>query len=205
MGLVTAHMSMSLDGFVAGPNGGAGNPLGDGGSRIQEWMFDLATFNEAQGKSGGRTGKDDEVLRERFNAPGAVVLGRRMFDEGEEPWGDEPPFHAPVFVLTHDAREPLVKEGGTTFTFVTDGVESALDQAKAAADDGTVNVGGGGNTVSQFIQAGLLDELEIHLTPVLFGKGVRLFDQLGGDNVDLELDRVVQSEAMTHLRYRIAK
>lgn len=135
MGIVTANMSMSLDGFIAGPNGGAGNPLGDGGTRIQEWMFSLATFNEMQGRAGGDTNEDDEILRERVARAGAVVMGRGMFDEGEEPWGEEPPFHAPVFVLTRRAREPLAREGGTTFTFVTDGIESAVEQARAAAGD----------------------------------------------------------------------
>ncbi len=135
MGIVTAHMSMSLDGYVAGPNAGVGNPLGDGGVRIQQWMFDLASFREIQGLSGGQTNKDDEELRQRFAPTGAVVMGRRMFDEGEGPWGDNPPYHMPVFVVTHQARDTLIKEGGTTFTFVTDGIESALQQAKAAAGD----------------------------------------------------------------------
>src|SRR5215208_3428752 len=111
MGIVTAHMSMSLDGYVAGPNAGAGNPLGDGGVRIQQWMFDLASFREIQGLSGGQTNKDDEELRQRFAPTGAVVMGRRMFDEGEGPWGDNPPYHMPVFVVTHQARGTLVKEG----------------------------------------------------------------------------------------------
>jgi dihydrofolate reductase len=119
MAIVTAHMSMSLDGFIAGPNAGAGNPLGDGGVRIQQWMFGLASFREIQGLTGGQTNKDDQELRERFAPTGAVVMGRRMFDEGEGPWGDNPPFRMPVFVVTHQARERLVKEGGTTFTFVS--------------------------------------------------------------------------------------
>jgi dihydrofolate reductase len=205
MGIVTAHMSMSLDGFIAGPNAGVGNPLGDGGARIQQWMFDLASFREIQGLTGGQTNKDDEELRERFAPTGAVVMGRRMFDEGEEPWGDNPPFHMPVFVLTHEARETLVKEGGTTFTFVTDGIESALEQAKTAAGDKNVNIAGGADTVQQFIRAGLLDELEIHLAPVLFGEGIRLFDQMGPEHVELENIRVVASPRVTHLRYRVVK
>jgi dihydrofolate reductase len=205
MGIVTAHMSMSVDGYVAGPNAGAGNPLGDGGVLIQQWMFDLASFREIQGLSGGQTNADDEELRQRFAPTGAVVLGRRMFDEGEGPWGDNPPFRMPVFVLTHEDRDTLVKEGGTTFTFVTDGIESALEQAKAAAGDKNVNIAGGADTVQQFIRAGLLDELEIHLAPLLFGEGIRLFDKMGPEHIELENMRVVTSPKVTHLRFRVAK
>jgi dihydrofolate reductase len=205
MGIVTAHMSMSLDGCIAGPNAGAGNPLGDGGVLIQPWMFDLASFREMQGLTGGQTNKDDEELRQRFAPTGAVVMGRRMFDEGEGPWGDNPPFRMPVFVVTHQARERLVKEGGTTFTFVTDGIESALEQAKAAAGDKDVNIAGGADTVQQFIRAGLLDELEIHLAPLLFGEGIRLFDKIGPQHVELENMRVVASPKVTHLRFRVVK
>jgi dihydrofolate reductase len=205
MGIVTAHMSMSLDGYVAGPNAGAGNPLGDGGSRIQQWMFDLASFREIQGLSDGQSNRDDEELRERFAPTGAVVMGRRMFDEGEGPWGDNPPFGMPVFVLTHEARDRLVKEGGTTFTFVTDSIESALEQAKAAAGEKNVNIAGGADTVQQFIKAGLIDELEIHLTPVLFGEGIRLFERMGPEHIELENIRVVASPKVIHLRFRVVK
>jgi len=198
-------MSMSLDGYVAGPNAWAGNPLGDGGVRIQQWMFDLASFREMQGLTGGQSNKDDEELRQRFAPTGAVVMGRRMFDEGEGPWGDNPSFRMPVFVVTHQPRERLVKEGGTTFTFVTDGIESALEQAKAAAGDKDVNIAGGADTVQQFIRAGLLDELEIHLAPLLFGEGIRLFDKIGPQHVELENIRVVASPQVTHLRFRVVK
>jgi dihydrofolate reductase len=205
MRIVTAHMSMSVDGYVAGPNAGAGNPLGDGGVLIQQWMFDLASFREIQGLSGGQTNADDEELRQRFAPTGAVVMGRRMFDEGEGPWGDNLPFRMPVFVLTHEDRDTLVKEGGTTFTFVTEGIESALEQAKAAAGDKNVNIAGGADTVQQFIRAGLLDELEIHLAPLLFGEGIRLFDKMGPEHIELENMRVVTSPRVTHLRFRVAK
>jgi dihydrofolate reductase len=205
VGIVTAHMSMSLDGYVAGPNAGAGNPLGDGGARIQQWMFDLASFREMQGLSGGQINKDDEELRQRFAPTGAVVMGRRMFGEGEGPWGDDPPFGMPVFVVTHQARERLIKEGGTTFTFVTDGIEGALEQANAAADGKNVNIAGGANTVQQFIKAGLIDELEIHLAPLLFGEGTRLFDNMGPEHIELENLRVVASPEVTHLRFRVVK
>ena len=205
MGIVTAHMSMSLDGCIAGPNAGAGNPLGDGGVLIQQWMFDLASFREMQGLSGGQTTKDDEELRQRFAPTGAVVMGRRMFDEGEGPWGDYPPFRMPVFVVTHEARDMLVKEGGTTFTFVTDGIESSLKHAKAAAGDKNVNIAGGAGTVQQAIRAELLDELEIHLAPLLFGEGIRLFERMGPEPIALEIMRVVASPQVTHLRFRVVK
>jgi len=128
-----------------------------------------------------------------------------MFDEGEVGWPDPPPFRAPVFVLIHHAREPWVRQGGTTFTFVTDGIESALEQAKAAAGDKNVNIAGGADTVQQFIRAGLLDELEIHLAPLLFGEGIRLFDKMGPEHIELENMRVVTSPKVTHLRFRVAK
>jgi dihydrofolate reductase len=168
-------------------------------------MFDLASFREIQGLSGGQTNADDEELRQRFAPTGAVVMGRHMFDEGEEPWGDNPPFRMPVFVVTHEARDTLVKEGGTTFTFVTAGIESALEQAKAAAGEKNVNIAGGASTVRQFIKAGLLDELEIHLAPLLFGEGIRLFDNMGPEHIELEPMRVVASPKVTHLRYRVVK
>jgi dihydrofolate reductase len=133
------------------------------------------------------------------------VMGRRMFDGGEGPWGDNPPFRMPVFVITHQPRQRLVKEGGTTFTFVTDGIESALQQAKAAGGDKNVNIAGGADTVQQVLKAGLLDELEIHLTPLLFGEGIRLFDKIGPQHVELENIRVVASPKVTHLRFRVVK
>lgn len=205
MAKVTVDMLMSLDGYIAGPNGGAGNPLGDGGERLHRWAYELASWRERQGIAGGRTNRDAEVVEESFANVGATVMGRRMFDEGEVPWGDEPPFRMPVFVLTHDAREKLVKGGGTTFTFVTDGIESALRQATAAAGDKDVRIAGGANTVQQFIRAGLLDELQIHLAPVFLGDGVRLFDHLGTEQIELERTRVIESPGVTHLKFRVVK
>lgn len=204
MGKVTADISMSLDGFIAGPNDRPGNGLGDGGERLHQWVYELASWREPHGLSGGETNRDSEILEEAFKNVGAIVLGRRMFDNAEG-WGDEPPFHVPVFVLTHEAREKLVKEGGTTFTFVTDGIESALAQARAAAGDKDVAIGGGANTIQQFIAAGLLDEIQIHLVPVLLGDGIRLFEQLGGEPIELEGTRVVASPDVTHLRFDVER
>jgi dihydrofolate reductase len=204
MGKVISDISVSLDGFIAGPNDGAENPLGDGGERLHEWVFDLASWRERHGLAGGQTNRDSEVVDESIRNTGAVVLGRRMFDNAKG-WGDDPPFHVPVFVLTHEARDFLVKQGGTTFTFITDGPKSALDQAKAVAGDKDVAIGGGANTVQQFIRAGLLDEIQIHVVPVLLGDGVRLFDQLGTKQIELANTRVIESPAVTHLRFRLVK
>ena len=204
MGKVTVDISMSLDGFIAGPNDSVENPLGDGGERIHEWVYDLASWRERHGIAGGRTDTDAEVLDEAFENTGAVVIGKRMLDVANG-WGDNPPFHMPAFVITHDAREKLVKEGGTTFTFVTDGIESALDQARAAAGDKDVSVAGGANIIQQYLSAGLLDEIQIHLVPVLLGEGIRLFDQLGAEQIELERTRVIESPGVTHLRFRVVK
>lgn len=207
-GKVYADMSMSLDGYIAGPNAGADNPLGDGGDRLHEWIYGLESWREPHGLSGGETNPDNDVVKESFARMGAVVMGRRMFDEGEEPWGDDPPFHAPVFVVTHEARETVEKKGGTTYTFVTDGIESALKQATEAAGDKDVSVGGA-STIQQFIEAGLLDDMLlddmlIHVIPVMFGDGVRLFDRLS-KRVELETTRVISSPAATHLSFRVVK
>lgn len=204
-GKVASDISVSLDGFITGPNPGVESPLGEGGERLHQWVFDLASWREPHGLPGGKTNRDAEVLDEAFKASGAVVLGKRMFDCGEGPWGDNPPFHAPVFVLSHEPREKVTKEGGTTFTFVNDGIESALDQAEAAAGDKGVSIAGGANTIQQFLTAGLLDEIQIHLVPVLIGDGVRLFDRMGTDHIELESTRVIESSDVTHLRFRVPK
>jgi dihydrofolate reductase len=203
MGSVTSDISVSLDGFIAGPGDGVDNPLGDGGERLHDWVVRLASWRSRHGLAGGETGRDAEILEESVRDTGAVVLGRRMFDNARG-WGDEPPFHVPVFVLTHEATDDLVK-GGTTFTFVTDGVESALVQAREAAGDENVHVAGGANTIQQFLSAGLLDELQLHVVPVLFGAGVRLFDGLGTTPLELEAVRVVESPGVTHLKFRVVK
>lgn len=205
MSRVTAEISMSLDGFVAGPNDSVDNGLGDGGELLHEWVLRLRSWREAHGHEGGETGPDDERFAASVEAAGAIVMGRRMFDHGEGPWGDEPPFHEPVFVLTHRPREPLVKEGGTTFTFVEDGIESALGQARAAAGDKDVAVAGGGQAIRQSIEAGLLDELEIHLVPVLLGGGIRLldFDPNVAERIEFEPVHAIDSPGVTHLRFRV--
>jgi dihydrofolate reductase len=206
-------ISMSLDGFVAGPNQTLEEPLGEGGEQLHEWIFGLKSWREPHGMSGGETGPDDEVVKESLAAVGAHVMGRRMFSSGEGPWendpkadgwwGDDPPFRTPVFVLTHHPREPLEKQGGTTFHFVTDGIEAALERAKEAAGEKDVQIAGGGMVIQQYLGAGFVDEFQIHVAPVLLGGGVRLFDDLRGDLPRLELARVVDSPAVAHLKYRV--
>jgi dihydrofolate reductase len=199
---VFVDITMSLDGFIAGPNDGPGNGLGDGGEELHEWVYDLAAFREPHGQEGGIVNADSKLLDEAMNRPGAIICGKRMF-ENAEGWGDDPPFHKPVFVLTHKAREELAKAGGTTFTFVTDGIESALKQARTAAGDKDVSIAGGADTVQQFIKAGLLDEMRVHIAPLMLGGGVRLFDRL--PQAKLEKARAIDSDLVTHLSYRIVK
>lgn len=202
MSRVVAGFSISLDGFVAGPNAGVENPLGDGGERLHEWLVRQRSWREAHGLEGGETGIAGELFSRTFDAVGAFVLGRNMFDEGEGPWGEQPPFHRPVFVLTHRPREPLAKAGGTTFTFV-EGVEEALGLAREAAGDGDVAVGGA-ETVRQFLASGLLDELELQLVPIVLGGGVALFAGLGPDSARLELAEAVAAGGVAHLRLPVS-
>jgi dihydrofolate reductase len=214
MGKVVAEISTSLDGYVAGPNPTLENPLGEGGDQLHEWAVRLKSFRETHGLPGGETGPDDELLAKSVSATGAVVMGRQMFSGGDGPWeddanangwwGNEPPFHKPVFVLTHHAREPLVLKG-TTFTFVTDGLDGAIDDARAAAAELDVLVAGGADTIDQAISAGLVDELQLHLAPVLLGAGSRLFDGVAPELPRLEIVQVLESPLVTHVRYRIVK
>jgi dihydrofolate reductase len=215
MGKLKFEITMSVDGFITGPNPGLEHPLGEGGERLHEWAYGLRAFREPHGESGGETGPDNDLLEESFKANGAVIMGRRMFSGGSGPWGedpnadawwgDDPPFHVPVFVLTHHPRETMEMKGGTTFIFVTDGIGSALEQAQAAAGDQDVGIGGGANVAQQYLKAGLLDEMLIHIAPVMMGDGVRLFEGHVDGQLQLERTQVVDSPAVTHLRYRVAR
>jgi dihydrofolate reductase len=211
MNSVTCQISTSLDGFVAGPGQSEQDPLGVGGERLHEWAFQSASWREQHGLEGGARNVDSEVAEQVMQGLGAFVMGRRMFGGGDGPWdeswrgwwGEDPPYHAPVFVLTHHAREPLAMEGGTTFHFVTDGIESAVEQARAAAGEQDVGIAGGAATVQQAIRAGLLDELHLHVAPVLLGAGERLLDDVGDPT--LEIVETIPSPAVTHVRYRIVR
>ena len=205
---VHADISISLDGFAAGPNQSEEDPLGVGGEQLHEWAFPLRTFEEMHGRSGGETGPDDEVMAEVYETLGAVVMGRKMFGpsgdwdpDWEGWWGDEPPFGGPVMVLTHHSREPLEK-GATTFHFVTDGIDAAIESARDAAAEKDVLVAGGASAIQQALAAGHLDELQVHVAPVLLGGGARLFEGVGPD-VELEQVRAIASPAVTHLKYRV--
>ncbi|MDX3759253.1 dihydrofolate reductase family protein [Streptomyces mirabilis] len=202
---VTADMAISLDGCIAGTDVAIDNPGGDGAEPLFEWIHNLASWRQRQGMTGGEENRDSALMREWFDATGAVVMGRMMYDTGEEFWGDNPPFRTPVFVLTHRPRPALVKEGGTTFTFVTDGIHSALDQARAAAGDRNVDIAGGASTAQQYLREGLIDELQLHVVPVLLGEGLRLFEGLGAGRRNLEPVRVVDTPLATHVKYRFVK
>ncbi|WP_410588213.1 dihydrofolate reductase family protein [Amycolatopsis sp. lyj-23] len=213
---VTAQMSVSLDGCYTGPRDAANpqdmsgwmrGPEAPGFFRVTRWAVDATAWRERQGFAGGEQSVDSEIVAEMFAAAGAYVMGRRMFDAGEVPWGEEPPFRAPVFVVTHRPRAVLEREGGTSFTFVTEGVERAVELARAAAGAKDVAVAGGGELLRQVLAAGLLDQLDLHVAPVLLGDGQHLFGPglgLGVDEgIELVPTRVVDTPGVTHLRYTV--
>jgi dihydrofolate reductase len=203
---------MSLDGYVAGPNQSEQDPIGEGGMQLHQWLFPLEAFRELHGEEGGEVNASTPVVEGWFENVGATVMGRNMFGGGPGPWGEspwngwwgeDPPFHHPVFVLTHHAREPLELEGGTTFHFVTDGIEAAFEQAREAAGGKDVSLGGGASVAQQYLAAGLVDEMEISVVPLLLGGGARLFDNLGDAKLELEQVRAVEAPGVTHLTYRV--
>ena len=210
MGIVRSHISISLDGYAAGPNQSTENPLGERGEELHEWVIELDTWRREHGKEGGVTNASSEVVAETTANVGAEIMGRGKFGGGPGPWpedpswegwwGKDPPFHVPVFVLTHHEREPL-ELTDTTFHFVTDGPEAALEGARDAAGDRDVTIGGGAKTINQYLRLGLLDELEIHVTPLILGSGSRLLEDVG--DLELELARAVDAPGVTHLKYRV--
>ena len=212
MSRLRCQISISLDGFVAGPNQSEENPLGEGGERLHEWVLPLEAWRRSHGEHGGEVNESTRILEESIENIGAAVMGRNMFGPvrgawGDEQWtgwwGDNPPYHYPVFVVTHHPRESVEMEGGTTYHFVTDGIESALEQAKEAAGGKDVMLWGGGHIAQQYLAAGLLDELELHVVPVLLGDGARLFPSRGDAEVRLEQVRAVEAPGVTHLKYRV--
>lgn len=201
-GTVFFSVSMSLDGFIAPES--PDELMGQQWMELQKWVFRQRFFREnLKLGEGGEEGRDNDIVRETFERTGASVMGKRMFDAGEHAWPEDPPFHTPVFVVTHEAREPWERHGGTTFHFVNDGIESALDRARAAAGDLDVRIAGGGETIVQFLNAGLVDEFHVAVSPVLFGAGARLFDGVDAGRVSLERVGVEDSPRTTHLRYAV--
>jgi len=204
------NLAVSVDGYVAGPDQSVDHPLGVGGARLHEWVFETRSGRQMMGLEGGSTGLDDTFLADGDDGIGATVMGRNMFGPIRGPWsgdpwsgwwGDEPPYHHPVFVLTHHPRPPLTMNGGTTFHFVTDGIESALERALVAADGKDVRIGGGAATVQQYLAAGLVDTLHVAVVPVLFGRGERLFEHLGSGAEGYSCVEFVASDAVAHIRF----
>jgi dihydrofolate reductase len=211
MSKLRMRITMSLDGFVAGPEQSVKNPLGVGGERLHEWVVALAAWRKHHGMPGGEVNESTAVLEEEQANIGATIMGRNMFGGHPGPWnpakpwqgwwGDNPPFHHPVFVLTHHARAPLKMQGGTTFTFVTDGIRSALDQARQGAGGKDISLSGGAKACAQYLKAGLVDEMEVHIAPMLLGSGERLFDGAGSDLHGLKLVRTVATPQVVHLKF----
>jgi len=210
MGRLKANLTMSLDGFVAGPNQSEKDPLGIGGMRLHDWLVVLKAFRETHGEEGGEVNESTPIAEEMLGNVGATIMGRNMFGGGSGPWGsdpwrgywgNDPPYHHAVFVLTRHAREPLEMEGGTTFNFVTDGIESALEQARAAAAEQDISIGGGASVVQQYLAAGLLDEVVVSVVPIILGGGARLFDNLGDPKLRIRQVQAVEAPAVTHIRY----
>jgi dihydrofolate reductase len=214
MSKLKLNITMSLDGFVAGPDQSERQPLGAGGEELHQWLTPLAVFRETHGEAGGEVNASTEIAEGFFENVGASVMGRNMFGGGPGPWeespwngywGEDPPFHHPVLVLTHHAREPLELRGGTTFYFVTEGIEAALDQAKSAAGGKDVSLGGGAEVATQYLAAGLLDQMVISIVPLILGDGARLFAGLGDARPKLEQLGVVEAPGVTHIRYALVR
>ena len=201
-GKVFFSVSMSLDGFIAPQS--PEELMGQQWMELQHWVFPTRFFRQNLGLGeGGEEGTDDDVARQTFERTGASVMGKRMFEAGEHAWPEDAPFHTPVFVVTHEVRDPWERAGGTTFHFVDDGIESALDRARAAAGHRDVRIAGGGTTILEYLNAGLVDEFTISLSPVLFGSGIRLFEGIDASRIKLEPVRSLPTKRATHLTYAV--
>jgi dihydrofolate reductase len=213
MSTIRFQIAVSLDGYSAGPDQSQENPLGVGGEDLHEWVIELEAWRTQHGLEGGEVNASTPVVEEARSNSGATVMGRNMFGGGPGPWredppwngwwGENPPFHMPVFVLTHHPRGPLEMEGGTTFTFVTEGIDSAVEQAKEAAGSQDVFIAGGANVIQQCLAAGLVDEFELNVVPIVLGSGERLLKNVG--NLQLEQMRVIEAPGVTHMKYRVIK
>ena len=197
--------AISLDGFFAGENRSPQNPMGGVSGKIHSWMFHQKAFWEYLGIEGGKEdGPDGKLIRETIERTGSFIMGKRMFEEGEAVWPNDL-YKADVYVLTHEKRDPWVQEGSTTFYFINDGIESALEKARQSAKGKDIRIQGGANTIQQFLNAGLVDEFLIHIAPVFLGKGIRLFENINQDKYDLQLIEIIPADMTTHLRYQLIK
>jgi dihydrofolate reductase len=204
MSKVFFDVGMSLDGFIAGPNGGPKNPLGDGGMNIHDWMFRQKAFLQHLQLEGGETdNQDNDIIRKIFDRIGANIMGKQMFEEGEVNWPEVSPFHTPVFVLTKEKREPWPRKGGTTFYFVDDDIKTVLQKAKKDAGNKDVRISGGADVIKQYLNADLIDEFTIHLAPILLGNGIRLFDESVNQKNNFTIQKAVTSKDVIHMYYKI--
>jgi dihydrofolate reductase len=212
MSKLRLSITMSLDGYVAGPDQSEANPLGIGGMQLHQWLFPLREFREMHGEQGGEVNESSAVVKERRANVGATIMGRNMFGPVRGPWpdetwrgwwGEDPPYHHPVFVLTKHSRDPLEMDGGTTFHFVTDGIQSALDRAAAAAGGDDIWLAGGASAANQYLAARLVDEIDLSIVPLILGAGARLFEGLDPGTLELEQIRAVEAAGVTHIKYRV--
>jgi dihydrofolate reductase len=214
MGKLTFDISVSLDGYVAGPDPTVEEPLGEGGMGLHEWFFGLDAWRRSHGEKGGERSVDSEVIEETMSRPGAILMGRKMYSGGSGPWeddpmangwwGDDPPFGVPVFVLTHHPRDPLEMRGGANFNYITEGPEGALERAREVAGERDVGIGGGASVIQQYLTAGEVEEFQLHVVPLMLGAGTRLFEGVEPSE-GYEIDRVIASPAVTHIRYRVER
>ena len=204
MNKIIFDIAISLDGYMAGDNRSPQNPLGDGGLTLHNWMFIQKGFLKMHGKEGGEEGADNKLVEDILARTGSYIMGKRMFEEGEANWPEDL-FKADVYVLTHEKRKPWVQKGTTTFYFVNDGIESALEKAKQSAQDKDVRLQGGANIIQQFLNAGLVDEFCIHISPVILGSGIRLLDNIKKDKFDIQISEIIPSTLTTHLKYKLTK
>lgn len=204
MSKVFVDVGITIDGFIAGPNPGPENPLGDGGLSIHDWMFRQKSFREHIGMEGGEEdGADNEIIEKTFSRIGANIMGRHMFEEGEANWPEDAPFHTPVYVLTHQQRDPWKRKGGTTFYFTSEPIDKVLQKARQDAGDKDVRISGGASVIQQYLNAGLIDEFSIHIVPMLMGDGKRLFGNLQKEKFSFQIDNVIQSPLVTHIFYKV--
>ena len=205
MSKVIFDSGISLDGFFAGDNRGPGNPMGGVSGKIHQWMLNQKAFWEYLGMDGGKEdGFDGKLIRETIDRTGAFIMGKRMFEEGEVSWPEDL-YKADVYVLTHEKRKPWVQKGTTTFHFINDGIESALEKARQKANGKDIRIQGGANTIQQYLNAGLVDDFFIHIAPVFLKSGIRLFDDIDNDKYDIQIEEVIPSNLTTHLRYKLTK